>query len=624
MATNGLTGIKSITTYLLLLILGIFLCDCSSRYDDEITVFQPEPVHFSKNWKAHFGSPAIDENFERLNIYRQSNGYLVAFLPVDYGLLQSISSDNGESWTKPQLVFSYPKSVSPVFVNGRLIGVMSVDKVANGGQMYFHARRGDSWDISGSIRDTHWGDFSDQSFAFDSSGNLYCAWADWREGNSDIYFSVSKDGGKTWRSNIRIDDDQSGQEQRAPIVLSTPEGILHILWEDNRNPDTLFDIYFSTSVDGGRTWSPNSKVNDDTTWTWQIAPSVVLDAHGNLYATWTDYRDRGEGGEVTANIYFARFQNNGIGWSANVRISDARYGQNLYPKLQGKPDGRLYCTWMNSEDNQQNDIFFSYSSDSGQSWSVPVRVNDDTKRAAHYHRNIGWLGYDSEEKGIAGWIDWRSGEPEVYFAQALDQPDISRPQRAPIETPNAFDTQTIAVEFDVQSDTLFHDDFVENPSSHWNVHSGTWVYRDQQYIGYGAPESSNFIGSESWNNYSFQGRFRLDKIAHQSAILYIRVNTDERGAMRYYQIHNYFRRGVTVEYFDGMSLLPVTDRPYPFQQDRWYTFRAVVRENVLYYFIDEILVLVSDDFTHLYRGHIGIGTEYHPTYFKDIVVTAIE
>ncbi len=609
--------------YIFLLI--FLICPgCYQVSEDGYTPSGPEPIYFSKNWRKG-PVPAIDQiNARRVAIFRSHNGNLVYYLYVGSDLFESSSTDNGRSWTEPKLIFSHSHSASPVFVDGKMIGVVAIVKVANGGQMYFQTRQGESWSEAVPIRDTYWGEFSSLNFTADTSGNIYCTWLDWREGSSNVYFSVSDDAGSTWSANIRVDNDVSGQEKREPGILSTPDGILYILWADNRNPATLFDIYYSLSVDGGKDWTGNIKVNDDTTRSWQTSPSAVIDNSGNLFAVWSDYRDRGASGDVLSNIYFARFEMNKNVWSNNIRITNAQFGHHRDPKLYSETDGRLYCVWRSSEDNQQNDIYIAYSNDNGQSWSVPARVNDDAERAPHDHRSIGWLGYDSEENGIVGWLDSRSGKPEVYFAGTLSQPDTLRPERSPVDSSFLPGDRIIPLAPGGYTDTLFYDDFANAPSLLWEVHTGIWVHRDQQYIGYGTSEAKNFVGSEFWVDYVVQGRFSLDRINHQSAIIYVRVNQDERGVLRYYRIQNHFRRGVWVEYFDGNVLRSLTDKPYPVQKDRWYTFKAVVKENVLNYYIDDTLFLVSDDFTHLTQGRVGIGTEYSPTYFKDILISAIE
>jgi hypothetical protein len=119
--------------------------------------------------------------------------------------------------------------------------------------------RGKGWAEASPIRDTNWGDFSFLTMAADTLGNVYCTWRDWRQGNSDIYFSASFDGGKTWNANVPIDDDQAGQEQDECRLIATSKGTLYAFWADNRDPQTLFDIYCSSSHDSEKIGAPALK-----------------------------------------------------------------------------------------------------------------------------------------------------------------------------------------------------------------------------------------------------------------------------------------------------------------------------------------------------------------------------
>jgi hypothetical protein len=594
---------------------------CKSK-PGAISSSPPPPVYFSKNWKAEIRFPYFVEGNRIGGIVRSKTGALIAYLPTNNGLLQSTSSDNGRTWTPPSLIFSDAWPAFPIFLGRRLHGVFTLEYVANGGQFYFHATNNEDWDDPSPIRDTNWGGFQPPGFAIDSLGNLYCAWTDSREGNWDVYFSSSFDGGKTWAANVLIDGDQSGQEQVFRGLLSSPDGRLYALWDDNRNPQTIFDIYCSSSHDRGKTWSPGVKINDDTTHTFQIEVSSVINAQGNLYVAWTDYRDKGARGDILANIYFARSTDGGRFWSPNVRISHAHDGHNWLPLLVLAADGRLLCTWRSYDDNSFGDVFFSYSRDGGQTWSEPARVNDDLERAYHDHRSIGWLGENPNGNEVIGWLDGREGQAVVYLAQLLAQPDSTRPERTPRQNAAATEARiALTVE---SGETLFQDHFVTSPSPQWEVDSGTWICTEHTYIGYGAREARSFAGSRAWSDCIFSGRFKLDPLDHKAALLYLRVAHGNDGRLSFYRLDNFFRNGVTLEYFDGKSLLPLANMPYPFQKDRWYTFRTLVKGNVLNHFIDDSLFIATDKLTHLSRGKVGIGANVAPAYYKDILVTAIK
>jgi len=593
---------------------------CKPETDTMPSSSPPPPVYFSKNWKAGIDFPAGAELNGRCGIIPGENGDLITFLSTNNGFLQSISRDKGITWSPLKSKFTSDRTAVPIFLAGRLCGAITSEKIANGGQLYFHARKEESWTEPSPIRDTSWGDFSIYTMTTDSLDNFYCTWGDWREGNPDIYFSSSFDRGKTWNANVRIDDDQTGQEQNECRLIATSAGALYAFWADNRDPETLFDIYCSSSSDGGKNWHPSTKVNDDTTHTFQTFPFAVVDANGILYAVWSDYRDKGASGDILPNIYFSRSANGGKSWSPNIRISAARYEHNLFPALALAENGQLHCMWTSTEDYIRSDIFHSYSRDGGNLWSEPVQVNNNLERVPQ--RLIGGSGPDAEGNMVLGLLDWREGQPAIYLTKTLAHPDPARVERKPQR--NTTSPATKPVLFAKPGETLFHDDFAADSSSRWEVESGTWVCQDQTYIGYGTTEARSFAGSLFWQDYIFQGRFKLDPIDHRSALLYLRVTKDKEERLRYYRLSNYFRTGVTLEYFDGKTRLPLADARYPFQKDRWYEFRTEIKDGRLNHFINDSLLIATDKLTHLSRGRIGVGAFFAPAYFKNLQVTAVK
>ena len=83
--------------------------------------------------------------------------------------------------------------------------------------------------------------------------------------HADIAFSSSTDGGLTWSAPVRVNDDQlaNGVDQFMPAVAVAPDGTIGISWYDRRlDPHHyLYDVFYSQSRDGGLTWSPNQRVS---------------------------------------------------------------------------------------------------------------------------------------------------------------------------------------------------------------------------------------------------------------------------------------------------------------------------------------------------------------------------
>lgn len=87
-------------------------------------------------------------------------------------------------------------------------------------------------------------------------GSLYAVWADQRNGDPDVFLTVSRDGGETWSKPQRVNDDAKGKDQFFPSVAVDPvDGAINIAYYDRGPLDgTSTGVTLSRSVDGGQTF----------------------------------------------------------------------------------------------------------------------------------------------------------------------------------------------------------------------------------------------------------------------------------------------------------------------------------------------------------------------------------
>lgn len=102
------------------------------------------------------------------------------------------------------------------------------------------------------------------SIATDGDGRVFTAWFDARHGDPDAFFSRSPDGGRTWEPPVRLNDDPmgNGADQYLVRLSVAPSGRVDSVFLDRRgDPDNLQnDTYFTYSTDGGRRFAPNVKL----------------------------------------------------------------------------------------------------------------------------------------------------------------------------------------------------------------------------------------------------------------------------------------------------------------------------------------------------------------------------
>ena len=95
-------------------------------------------------------------------------------------------------------------------------------------------------------------------------GNIYINWSDQRNGltNTDIFFVKSTDGGNTWTSPLRVNNDNTTRQQFFTwMTIDQTTGFIYCCFYDRRNTTgAATDVYVARSTDGGDTFD-NFKVS---------------------------------------------------------------------------------------------------------------------------------------------------------------------------------------------------------------------------------------------------------------------------------------------------------------------------------------------------------------------------
>lgn len=99
--------------------------------------------------------------------------------------------------------------------------------------------------------------------------HVYIVWDDVSTGWSDIWLVRSVDGGRSWSRPVQLNDNAlqpaSGPRdfRMTPTVAINGDGVVGVGWYDRRNDPTrrCWEFYFTASIDGGDTFSPNQPVS---------------------------------------------------------------------------------------------------------------------------------------------------------------------------------------------------------------------------------------------------------------------------------------------------------------------------------------------------------------------------
>jgi len=167
-------------------------------------------------------------------------------------------------------------------------------------------------------------------------------------GELNAVMQISHDGGRSFGPVIHLSPGfPGGGADSAPLVVE-PSGRIDVLYQAyavrNRKKLTMGagHNYFTSSTDGGRTWSPPLRVGSSAgsvaNREWWIDGALTSDAAGNLYATW-DTQGRGDTGWLSYS------SDHGASWSSPVEVTHTARGPNIV-EASGGPAGVAYVGWL--------------------------------------------------------------------------------------------------------------------------------------------------------------------------------------------------------------------------------------------------------------------------------------
>lgn len=99
------------------------------------------------------------------------------------------------------------------------------------------------------------------------AGTLYMTWSGPIDDRLQILVTRSTDGGQRWSQPARVHDGGLRSNHSSPAVAVDEHGVVAITWNDRRDDpqDLCSRLYVAVSVDGGRTFAPDTRVAEHPT-----------------------------------------------------------------------------------------------------------------------------------------------------------------------------------------------------------------------------------------------------------------------------------------------------------------------------------------------------------------------
>lgn len=307
--------------------------------------------------------------------------------------------------------------------------------------------------------DTGNGNQSEVTLATGPGGLAVAAWGDSR-GQRTCTFSVTKDGGLTWSKNVAI-ANVSGEFVGDPAAAIDAGGTIYAACQEYVDVGNTGNIRLMTSTDQGATWSAVRTIQEAPDKPWAGGGA----AEGTLFVSWLGRNagikrstDRGQtwgttqalgniihGTAIVASpsglvhvpynldsdrnqLRYLRSTDGGSTWQkARDLLPDmgsfcfeCNPRQHPIVGAAADPTGKVAAiTWTSRMTGGEgdDDVWVLYSKDGGETWSKPLRANDNKTASRQFQS---WIAVDRCGRVHVAWTDLRNGKNEVWYTRSAD------------------------------------------------------------------------------------------------------------------------------------------------------------------------------------------------------------
>jgi hypothetical protein len=309
------------------------------------------------------------------------------------------SSDNGSSWSEGLRITnnSADSDFPSIAVSGSIIYIVWCDTRNGNYEIYFIRSSDDGLNWGQETRLTNNTGSSESPVIMTSGSAVHVAWADNRNGNYEIYYKRSTDGGINWGNDTRLTNDILNS---IGASLGVSGSDVHIAWTDNRD-DWNYEVYYKHSPDGGTNWGLDTRLTSSTGDSY--FPSVSVE-NSFVHVVWYDNRDG------NYEIYYKHSTDAGLNWGADTRLTNSS-GESYLPSVNVSGPN-VHVVWYDDCDGNF-EIYYKHSQDWGSNWGTDNRLTYNIARSDHpFITSLGQAIH-------VVWEDDRNMNTSIYYRRNL-------------------------------------------------------------------------------------------------------------------------------------------------------------------------------------------------------------
>lgn len=324
------------------------------------------------------------------------------------GNTTDVSSVNPNVRILPGSINQVQTSVAVHPLNPSVMAAATITDVYPGGYTtgaYITTNNGANWTGTNSIRD-HLGNIistlGDPNIIIDKNGNYIITYTVYPLSGSDFKAGVSysTNNGLFWSQTVYIPGVEKADKVTSAAdnsSLSPYYGRIYAVYSDY----TKSGLYFSTSSNGGVSWDTVKRISPPAI-DARVGACMTVGKYGEIFVSWPYFNSSNS----SSYIGFAKSTNGGLSWTANdtaVYVNLTRLAFRLFlngcranglpvintDKSGGPRDGTIYMTCTEkaasgSPATDDYDVIIRSSTNQGNNWSAPRKVNQDFTGSLKY------------------------------------------------------------------------------------------------------------------------------------------------------------------------------------------------------------------------------------------------
>lgn len=197
--------------------------------------------------------------------------------------------------------------------------------------------------------------------------NVYVVWEDDDSGNDEILFATSNDAGETYLDPINISDTPSNSFD--PQLATNEANDIFIVWREAVS-DQAADIFLAKSSDNGTSFDLPTNISN-TPDHHSSNPHIAV-SDDNVFVAW----EEDSSGLGINDIFIAASTNGGTTFADPINISNSSIASSSHQLFAS--GNYMFVAWREFNDTSfVGDIYFTASSDQGDTFSTPFKVSSD-------------------------------------------------------------------------------------------------------------------------------------------------------------------------------------------------------------------------------------------------------